>query len=867
MRGSIREPITPMFKQYFEIKSKYPDAILFFRLGDFYEMFFEDAEIVSPLLGLVLTKREAGKNLIAPMCGIPADKSSFYIQKLVDMGFKVAICEQVEDPSQAKGLVRREVVKIYTPGLLIEPESLSEKEKNYLASLYLEKKAGISFLELSCGEFIFTELRKEDIISEILKKEPKEILLSKKMEKEELAKILKQNLPKVHLTFVEDSFFKRENLKELSLEEFEKERYDEGLRAVSAILEYLKNYQPGLVDKIEPPKFYYPEEFLFLDESTKRNLELIKNLWDGSEKYTLFSLLDKTETPMGARLLKEWILYPLKDIRKIQERQEAVKFFVENKSLREELKKRLKKISDLERLTIRCALKLVNPKELGILRESLKYLPEIKEVFNKSENIKLSKRIEELLKDIEGFSELYLILEKWLVENPPSTLKEGGIIKKGVSAELDELLDIKENAVYYLSELEKKERQKTGIPNLRIGYNKVFGYYFEVSKSYLKRIPPYFERKQTLANVERFITGELKELENKILSAEERIKNLEYELFLELREKVFLYKERLKRTAKALAELDVLLALAQVAVENDYVMPEIVERPELIIEEGRHPVLEKIQGKENFVPNSLKMDMENQRVLIITGPNMGGKSTFLRQNALIVIMAQMGSFVPAKFARIGIFDRVFTRVGAGDELVRGKSTFMVEMSECAYILKNATSQSLVILDEVGRGTSTFDGMSLAWAIAEALYQKKVFTLLATHYFEITELANLYSGIKNYHVEVKEWNGEVIFLYKVLPGVANQSYGIEVAKLAGIPQEVVDRAREILYKLENRSLKENKEILIYPKKILQLSIFESVHPVVEKIKNLNIEEMTPIEALNFLWEIKKEINKLERKKVQ
>uniref|UniRef100_A0A7V6CDL0 DNA mismatch repair protein MutS n=1 Tax=Thermodesulfobacterium geofontis TaxID=1295609 RepID=A0A7V6CDL0_9BACT len=863
MKGSVKVEITPMFKQYFEIKSKYPDTILFFRLGDFYEMFFEDAETVAPLLGLVLTKREAGKNLIAPMCGVPADKSSIYIQKLVDMGFKVAICEQIEEPT-TKGLFKREVVKICTPGLLIDLSALSEKEKNYLASLFIEKRAGLSFLELSCGEYIFTELKKEEILSEILKREPKEIILSKKLENSELVKTLKQNIPKAHLSFVEENLFKKEGLKSFNLEIFEFKRYEEGLKAANAILEYLKIYQPHLVDKISAPQFYYPEEFLFLDESTKRNLELIKNLWDGSEKYSLFWVLDKTQTPMGARLLKEWILYPLKDIKKIQERQEVVKFFVENRTLRDDLKRILRKISDLERLSTRCALKLANPKEMGLLRESLKYLPEIKNVLEKEKPLFFPKKLEKLLKNIEDFSELYELLNSWLVEDPPTTLKEGGIIKRGVNPELDELLNLKENAVYYLSELEKKEKEKTGIPNLRIGYNKVFGYYFEVSKSYLKRVPPYFERKQTLTNVERFVTPQLKELENKILSAEEKIKNLEYELFLELREKVALYKEELKNTAKALAELDVFLSLTQVAVENDYTMPEVIEEQTFIIEEGRHPVLEKIQGKENFIPNSVEMNKEDAIVLIVTGPNMGGKSTFLRQNALIVIMAQMGSFVPAKSAKIGIFDRIFSRIGAGDELIKGRSTFMVEMSECAYILKNATSKSLVILDEVGRGTSTFDGMSLAWAIAENLYKKKVFTLLATHYLELTELAKLYSGIKNYHVTVKEWKGEVIFLYKVLPGIANQSYGIEVAKLAGVPQEVVDRAKEILYKLESKNLKETKELTIAPKRVLQLSIFELTHPVMEKIKNLNIEEMTPISALNFLWELKKEISEKEKR---
>lgn len=857
MKGSVKKEITPMFQQYLEIKNKYPDTILFFRLGDFYEMFFEDAETVAPLLGLVLTKREAGTSLIAPMCGVPVEKSSFYIQKLVNMGFKVAICEQIEDPSLAKGLVKREVVKIYTPGLLIDLDTLKEKEKNYLASIYIDKKVGLAFLELSCGEFIFTEVDKTSFLAELLKKEPRELILSKKLEKSSVIEILTQTLPKSFLTFVEENNFKKEQKPEF-------EKFDEGIKAISAILEYLKTYQPYLIDKIESPIFYYPEEFLFLDEATKRNLELTKNLWDGTEKYSLFWLLDKTNTPMGSRLLKEWILYPLKDVKKIQKRQEAIKFFMENKFLREEIKRILKKISDLERLSIRCALKLATPKELGVLRESLRYVPEIKNLLEKEKILIIPEEIKEILEKIDDFSDLINFLDIALVEDPPHTLKEGGIINRGFNKELDELFKLKENAFFYLSELEKKEKQKTGITTLRIGYNRVFGYYFEVSRSYLKMVPSYFERKQTLANVERFITPELKELEEKILSAEEKIKNLEYEIFLEIREKVSQYKEKLKITSYILAKLDVFISLAQVAIENQYTLPEIVEEPVIIIEEGRHPVLEKIQGKEKFVPNSLEMNKENAVFLIITGPNMGGKSTYLRQNALIIIMAQMGSLVPAKFAKIGVCDRIFSRIGAGDELIRGKSTFMVEMTECAYILKNATSRSLVILDELGRGTSTYDGMSLAWAIVENLYHKKVFTLFATHYYELTELSKLYVGIKNYHVSVKEWNEEVIFLYKLLPGATNQSYGIEVAKLAGIPQEVIDRAKEILYKLENKSLKEKKEFTVASKKFYQLPIFKEEHPILEKIKNLDIENISPLFALNFLWELKKELCAKEKK---
>lgn len=855
MRGSVKVEITPMFKQYFEIKSKYPDALLFFRLGDFYEMFFEDAETVAPLLGLVLTKREAGKDLVAPMCGIPADKSNFYIQKLVDMGFKVAICEQVEDPSTAKGLVKREVVKIYTPGLTVDLE-IPEKTKTYLASLYLEKKAGLAFLEISCGEFLFTEISKEEAISEILKKEPRELLVSEDLKDAEFIKILRGAIPNLHVAFLNKKSFTEKNI---DFKEFtDLQKFKEGLRAVSGILEYVRSYQPYILDKLESPKFYYPEDYLYITDSAKRNLELIRNLWEGSEKYSLFWVLDKTSTPMGARLLKDWILYPLRDITKIQERQQAVKFLIEKKEFRTKLKELLKKISDLERLSTKVSLKLINPKEMALLRDSLKIVSEVKSVMKECFEI-LPNLLRTIANDLEDFSKLYQKLSEWLVENPPTTLKEGGIIKRGVNSFFDELLDIKEHAMEYLLELERKEREKTGIPTLKIGYNKVFGYFFEVSKGYLKFVPSYFERKQTLTNVERFVTPELKQLEEKILSADEKLKNLEYELFLQLREEVSTYKDLLKKSAQSLAVLDVLISLAEVALENDYTCPEIVEDEILIIEDGRHPVVEKIQGKENFIPNSINLNKQDTVLLIITGPNMGGKSTYLRQNALIVIMAQMGSFVPASYAKIGIFDRIFARIGAGDELTRGKSTFMVEMSECAYILKNSTPKSLVILDEVGRGTSTYDGMSLAWAIAENLYHKKIFTLLATHYFELTELGKIYKGIKNYHVSVKEWKDTIVFMYKVLPGAASRSHGIEVAKLAGIPKEVIDRAKEILSKLENKTLKDSKEIkLDSQKKIAQLSIFDNKHPVLEKIRSLEIEKITPIEALNFLWEIKKEI---------
>jgi len=810
MRGSVKQELTPMFKQYLQIKSKYPDCILFFRLGDFYEMFFEDAETVSKLLGLVLTKREAGKGFYAPMCGIPVEKSDFYIQRLLELGFKVAICEQVEDPALAKGLVRREVVRTYTPGLNTDISYLPGKDKVYLASFLPGSKVELAFLELSCGEFIYTELPFDKALAEILKKEPREILLPENLKdegetthgsvlQEKLQDKLKALLPNTHLTFLPKKVFQD---------------------AISAIRYYVETYQPELKDRLTSPLWYYPEDYLFLDENAKRYLELIRNLWDGSTKYSLYWVLDETITPMGGRLLKEWILYPLRDAKEIIKRQSAVEFFYERKSLRNELRSLLQKISDLERIAQRCKLRLATPKELALLRDSLSFIPSLKALFEEEKSL-LPELLSEILEKISEFRDLYELLKNTLVEDPAPLGKGAPIIKPGISEELDTLRSLKENSIEYLANLERELRIKTGLPNLKLGYNKVFGYFIELPKAQARLAPPYFERKQTLVNAERFTTPELKDLEAKIVTAEEKIKALEAQLFYELRDKVSTRASALLETARAIAVLDILQALALVAERENYVKPEITEERELIIEEGRHPVLEKVLGPHNFIPNSLHMN-EASRLHIITGPNMGGKSTFLRQNALIIILAQMGSFVPATYAKIPVFDRVFTRIGAADELIRGRSTFMVEMSECANILKNSTPQSFVILDEVGRGTSTFDGLALAWAIAEKLYQKGVFTLLATHYFELTDLAKTYEGIKNYHVEVKEWGNEVVFLYRIKEGRASQSYGIEVAKLAGLDEDVIKRAQEILSKLEEKNLKSTTE----SKRAKQLSIFVS-----------------------------------------
>ncbi len=841
MRGSVKQELTPMFKQYLQIKAQYPDCILFFRLGDFYEMFFEDAERVSQLLGLVLTKREAGKDFFAPMCGVPAEKADFYIQRLLELGFKIAICEQVEDPALAKGLVKREVVRTYTPGLNAEIAFLKGKEKVYLSALRLGPKASLAFLELSCGEFLHTELPIEKALAEIIKKEPKEILLPENLKEDELVQRLKALLPNLTISFLPEREFKD---------------------GVSAIKFYLELYQPELKENLSDPLWYYPEDYLYLDEPTKRNLELLRNLWDNSEKYSLYWILDETVSPMGGRLLKDWILYPLRSPEEIVKRQRAVEFFFEQRALRRSLREALQKIYDLERIANRCKLRLANPKELSLLRHSLSLLPQIKEILSKEKNF-LPQLLLELYQELQEFTELYEVLEKTLVEDPAPLNKGTPIIKKGFSSELDELRSLKENAMEYLSTLEKRLRQETGLPNLKLGYNRVFGYYLELPKAQAKLAPPTFERKQTLTNAERFTTKELKELEVKIVTAEEKIKALEVALFQELRERVAKEAPLLHKTAKALAILDVLQALAEVADRYGYTKPEITQERLLIVEEGRHPVLERILGPQNFVSNNLRMD-DKARLHIITGPNMGGKSTFLRQNALIIILAQMGSFVPASYAKMPVFDRIFTRIGAGDELIRGRSTFMVEMSECANILKNATSQSFVILDEIGRGTSTYDGLSLAWAIAETLYQKKVFTLLATHYFELTDLIKTYEGIKNYHVEVKEWEKEIIFLYRIKEGPANQSYGIEVAKLAGLDEEVIKRAQKILAHLEEKKVKKIWEIKKREKGVeyrtMQLSIFStpSYEGIIEKLKKIDPNQMTPLSALEFLYQLKKEV---------
>ncbi len=845
-----------MFRQYLEIKEQYPDAILFFRLGDFYEMFFEDAEVASRILNIALTSRDKGAKEKVPMCGVPAANAAPYISRLVEAGYKVAICEQVEDPRQAKGLVRREVVRVVTPGLNLDEEALSSKENQYLVAISKGRHLGLAFLDLSTGEFRATELAaEEELLNELFRLEPKEILLPKKLQETPFAARIREILPQVFFSAVEDFYFDLRRGRELLCEEFKVldlsgfglEEAPEAVRAAAALLQYVQETQKHHAEHLSPPRFYHLGQFLVVDETTKRNLELLRNNLDGNVRGSLLWVLDRTVTSMGGRLLKEWLLYPLREKAAIEKRLQAVAYFVEEPARREELRKLLRGVSDLERLLSRAALKLAGPRDVLALGRSLTHLPELRELL--PEEIPL---LGELKARLHPLPELAAEITQTIVEEAPVSYKDGGFVREGVNSELDELRRLKKDGLSFLAELEARERKRTGIPKLKVGYNRVFGYYIEVSKSHLGKVPADYIRKQTLVGGERFITPELKEFEAKVLSAEERLKELEAAIFLALRERVVEHSREIKETAKALATLDVLLAFAEVALERRYVRPEITEEPVIEIKEGRHPVVEATLPAGQFVPNSVRLDLEENTLLIITGPNMAGKSTILRQTALITLLAHMGAFVPAEEARIGLCDRIFTRVGASDQLSRGRSTFMVEMSECANILHQATSRSLVILDEIGRGTSTYDGLAIAWAVAEFLLKKKVMTLFATHYHELTELAAENPGAKNYNVAVKALEDDIIFLYRLMPGPASESYGIQVAALAGLPKEVVKRAKEVLASLEEKPAPTPSRTA----KPLQKSLFSPDNVLKNQLLALDPDRMTPLEALNKLYELRR-----------
>jgi len=871
-KTKAQRELTPMMRQYLEIKSAYPDAILFFRLGDFYEMFLEDAVKASRILDITLTSRgKSADGTEVPLCGIPFHSANPYIAKLIEAGEKVAICEQVEDPKSAKGIVRREVVKVVTPGLVTDHDSLQPKENNFLVAVVPSPDSvyGMAVLDLSTGHFRATELDSlEGLLAENACLSPREILLPVRCRDSALHKsILQASSPL--FSFIDDWVEDSEYAVRLFDEQFgvHPETLCQGLKGAAAaaavVLHYLKETQKGVAIHLRELVTYRNREFLLLDDTTRRNLELTRTMAEGRRKGSLLGLMDHTVTPMGGRKLKEWINYPLVAVEQIVARLDAVAELVAGHALREAIRTAIEGIADLERLNGRISLASASAKDMVALRGSLERIPAVLSAAAgcSAELLRNSLAGIDLLQDISA------LVRRGIAENPPFSLRDGGVIADGYNQELDSLRKISSQGKGFISRLEAQEKQRTGINSLKIRYNKVFGYYIEVTRSNLADIPADYIRRQTLANAERFITPELKEYEDKVLGAEDRIAEIEYALFQEIRTLVAAQGGRIAATADRIAVIDVLLSFASIAHSADYCRPEINGGEQISITEGRHPVVESLSLGERFVPNDLLLDTGENQLLIITGPNMAGKSTFMRQTALITLMAQMGSFVPAKAAVIGVTDRIFTRVGASDNLAKGQSTFMMEMTETAHILRNATPKSLVILDEIGRGTSTFDGVSIAWAVAEFLHDEgahKAKTLFATHYHEMTELSVTRSGVKNFNVAVREWNDQVIFLRKIIPGGASHSYGIQVARLAGIPLSVIERSKEILRNLEKGEFSEEgvprisrgrRSLPVVPSP--QLSLFDDRSAALKtRLAEINVAAITPLEALNLIDELKR-----------
>ncbi len=858
-----------MIKQYLQIKSQYPDAILFFRMGDFYEMFFEDARVGSRELDIALTSRDKGQKDSVPLCGVPHFAVEGYISKLLQKGYKVALCDQVEDPKLAKGIVKREVIRVFTPGLTIDTIQLGTGENNYLMGFCAEGEVfGLAFLDISTGELKACQISGfEPFLSEALRNEPKEILSFKGFQEHPCFEEFKKNFANGLTTYVEDLKFDAVPSFNEQERDSIQQRAPLAAQAVAMVLHYAEENQKKTLSHIRPLSFYRVQDFMVVDEVTKKNLELTQSLFEQGKRGSLFWLLDETITLMGSRTLKQWLNYPLIDIKEIESRLEGVDELREKTIERKQLRESLRGIQDIERLTSRIFLGHANARDLIGLKNSLQNLPALKTNLQPFD----ASIIRGHASEVDNFDDLYQLLESSIIDNPPLTIKEGGIIKPRYDKELDALREIGREGKGWILQLEAEERKKTGISTLKVRYNQVFGYYIEVTKSNLHLVPDRYTRKQTLVNAERFITPELKEFETKVLGAEEAICQLEYRLFEEIRKKVSDETARLQKAASAIAVIDILGSMAEIADRYDYVRPNMDEGDEIIIRDGRHPVLERMGLSERFVPNDTQMDTQQHQLLIITGPNMAGKSTYLRQVALIILMAQMGCFVPAREARIGVVDRIFTRIGALDNIMRGQSTFMVEMTETARILNQATSRSLVVLDEIGRGTSTFDGLSIAWAVAEHLHDHPSLrpkTLFATHYHELTELALTKERVKNYNVAVKEWGGEITFLRKIVEGGTNRSYGIQVARLAGLPQKVIDRAKEILSNLEKGELDSlgmpkiatTKIPALKPKLPLQPSLFNQPDPVRSELKKIRTDQLTPLEALNILDELKKKAEK-------
>jgi len=863
---------TPLMAQYLKIKEAHPDTILLFRVGDFFETFEEDAKTASKVLGITLTRRANGAAGDVPLAGFPHHAIDTYLPKLVRAGYRVAICEQTENPKFAKGLVKREVIEVVTPGVAFTDKLLDHKKNNYLFSFIIKDEiAGISFCDISTGEFKVYEVPANHLKQQIELISPAEILLSKKM-KEEFAPVITSINSSIRITKLDDWIFNFEYAKELLLMQFKTvnlkgfgiEKLNAGVIAAGGILNYLQETQKANLSHLNKVSLYNPSDYMLLAHSTKRNLEIIFSMQDGGREGSLISILDKTETAMGGRLLKKWVSAPLKKLEPILARQNAVDEFVNKREIRKKLFLELKEIGDLERLVSKICTGRANPRELVFLKTSLKKIPNLKELLSGAE----SKALSQIYQQIEPLEQLAEKIQLALVDAPPLSLVDGGVIHSNYSAELDELRDISLHGKDWIANLQKTEREKSGISSLKINYNRVFGYYIEISNTHKDKIPADYIRKQTLVNSERYITPDLKEYEEKVLNAEDKIYELESQLFNELRLYVSSFAETIQNNARLIAMLDCFLSFAEIAEQYNYVKPLVDNSTILEIKEGRHPVVERILPPgEKFTPNNCKLNNEEQQIILLTGPNMAGKSVYLRQIGLLVLLAQIGSFVPAKEATIGLVDRIFTRVGASDNISAGESTFLVEMQEAANIINNATAKSLILLDEIGRGTSTFDGISIAWAITEFLHENpdiSAKTLFATHYHELNEMSDLFPRIKNYKVEVREYDDKVIFLHKVNPGRADHSYGIQVAQMAGLPKFVTDRAKEILFNLEGKELtpyelKKERLAKLKQKDDTQINMFEFKDDKFrDEIKELEVNTLTPLQALTYLHDMKKKV---------
>ncbi len=866
--------MTPMMRQYLEIKENYQDTILMFRLGDFYEMFFEDAKTVSRELELVLTGRDCGQEERAPMCGVPFHSVDTYIAKLVSRGYKVAICEQTEDPATAKGIVKRDVIRILTPGTVIESNMLDESKNNFLCSIWLNgTSAGVCFADVSTGELNLTQIDEKNpankIVNEIGRYMPTEIRYNKEVIKSDKIRDFIRNRVECTADEIDAQKINVDYSRQVITEHFKKsltelklEGNDEAICALGATIDYLSEVQKSGLDNIRDFEFYSDSQFMKLDFSSRRNLELTETMRNRERRGTLLWVLDKTKTAMGKRLIRSWLEQPLLNIAKISKRHNAVNELYSDAVLLEEEIENISDVSDMERLMARIVYETANAKELRSLLSAIKLLPAIK---SRIEGCK-SALLTELYNNIDLLEDVEQLIDTAIDEDPPFTVREGGMIRDGFNDELDSLRDIVTNGKGYIAAVQQTEQEKTGIKKLKIGYNRVFGYYIEIPNSFKELVPEEYIRKQTLANCERYITSELKELESKVLGAQERIVKLEYEIFVQVRRRVGNELYRIQKTAHAVATVDVLCSLAKVALHNNYTCPVMTDGQEIIIKDGRHPVVEKMVKGTPFVPNDTSLDCNEKRCAIITGPNMAGKSTYMRQVALIVLMAQCGSFVPASSAQIGLVDSIFTRVGASDDLASGQSTFMVEMSEVANILNNATKNSLLIFDEIGRGTSTFDGMSIARAVLEYSADIKKLgakTLFATHYHELTELEGDIAGVKNYNIAVKKRGDDITFLRRIVRGGADGSYGIEVAKLAGVPNTVVSRAKEILKELEDKGVVTVIRTEAKPQEEdMQLSFISNAgNALADKLKAVDINTLTPIEALQMLYELKQEAERI------